>query len=63
MFEAVNETYRLLIPILEANKDYKKLAFLHGKLHEAFNKIAYQVSPNYEVCLKIYLCLVECGVD
>ncbi|XP_038048648.1 dedicator of cytokinesis protein 7-like isoform X3 [Patiria miniata] len=39
MFEAVNEVYKILIPIHEANRDYKKLAIIHGKLQEAFNKI------------------------
>ncbi|XP_022087787.1 dedicator of cytokinesis protein 7-like isoform X2 [Acanthaster planci] len=41
MFEAVNEVYKILIPIHEANRDYKKLAIIHGKLQEAFNKIVH----------------------
>ncbi|PIO05004.1 hypothetical protein AB205_0021130 [Aquarana catesbeiana] len=43
LFEAVNEVYKVLIPIYEANRDYKKLALVHGKLQEAFNKITNQV--------------------
>ena len=43
MFEAVNSVYRVLIPIHEANRDFKKLAVIHGKLQEAFNNIIRQV--------------------
>ncbi|CAH2273031.1 Hypothetical predicted protein [Pelobates cultripes] len=42
LFEAVNEVYKLLIPIYEANRDYKKLSSVHGKLQDAFNKITNQ---------------------
>lgn len=45
MYEAVNEVYKVLIPIHEANRDAKKLATIHGKLQEAFGKIVHQVSP------------------
>ncbi|XP_040202409.1 dedicator of cytokinesis protein 6 isoform X5 [Rana temporaria] len=44
LFEAVNEVYKVLIPIYEANRDYKKLAIVHGKLQEAFNKITNQIT-------------------
>lgn len=44
MYEAVNEVYKVLIPIHEANRDAKKLATIHGKLQEAFGKIVHQVS-------------------
>nr|XP_034801928.2 dedicator of cytokinesis protein 6 isoform X4 [Pan paniscus] len=44
LYEAVNEVYRNLIPILEAHRDYKKLAAVHGKLQEAFTKIMHQSS-------------------
>ena len=30
MYEAINDVYSILIPIAEANKDYKKLANIHG---------------------------------
>uniref|UniRef100_A0A8C9K5G6 Dedicator of cytokinesis 6 n=1 Tax=Panthera tigris altaica TaxID=74533 RepID=A0A8C9K5G6_PANTA len=43
LYEAVNEVYKTLIPILEAHRDYKKLAAVHGKLQEAFTKIMHQV--------------------
>ncbi|KAM4677332.1 dedicator of cytokinesis protein 6 isoform 2-T2 [Discoglossus pictus] len=42
LFEAVNEVYKILIPIYEASRDYKKLAIVHGKLQDAFNKITNQ---------------------
>uniref|UniRef100_A0A8C0QV88 Dedicator of cytokinesis 6 n=1 Tax=Canis lupus dingo TaxID=286419 RepID=A0A8C0QV88_CANLU len=42
----VNEVYKTLIPILEAHRDYKKLAAVHGKLQEAFTKIMHQVGPD-----------------
>uniref|UniRef100_G3X1T6 Dedicator of cytokinesis 7 n=2 Tax=Sarcophilus harrisii TaxID=9305 RepID=G3X1T6_SARHA len=42
MYEAVNEVYKVLIPIHEANRDAKKLSIIHGKLQEAFSKIVHQ---------------------
>lgn len=30
MYETVNEVYKVLIPIAEQNRDYKKLANIHG---------------------------------
>uniref|UniRef100_A0A4W3ICG8 Dedicator of cytokinesis 7 n=1 Tax=Callorhinchus milii TaxID=7868 RepID=A0A4W3ICG8_CALMI len=42
MYEAVNEVYKVLIPIHEANRDAKKLAAIHGKLQDAFSKIVHQ---------------------
>lgn len=46
MYEAVNEVYKVLIPIHEANRDAKKLATIHGKLQEAFGKIVHQVNTH-----------------
>ncbi|XP_066453815.1 dedicator of cytokinesis protein 7 isoform X11 [Eleutherodactylus coqui] len=42
MYEAVNDVYKVLIPIHEANRDAKKLCTIHGKLQEAFSKIVHQ---------------------
>ncbi|XP_053868319.1 dedicator of cytokinesis protein 6 isoform X1 [Malaclemys terrapin pileata] len=42
LYEAVNEVYKILIPIYEANREFKKLAALHGKLQDAFGKISSQ---------------------
>nr|XP_014087312.1 dedicator of cytokinesis protein 7 isoform X2 [Bactrocera oleae] len=40
MYEAMNEVYKILTPICEANRDFQKLGKIHGKLQEAFNRIA-----------------------
>ncbi|XP_013931402.1 PREDICTED: dedicator of cytokinesis protein 7 [Thamnophis sirtalis] len=48
MYEAVNEVYKILIPIHEANRDANKLATIHGKLQDAFSKIVHQ-STGWEV--------------
>lgn len=40
MYEAMNDVYKVLIPICEANRDFPKLAIVHGKLQEAYNRIA-----------------------
>lgn len=40
MYEAMNEVYKVLIPILEHSKEFLKLAKVHGKLQEAFNRIS-----------------------
>lgn len=40
MYEAMNDVYKVLTPICEANRDFPKLAKIHGKLQEAFNRIA-----------------------
>uniref|UniRef100_A0A1B0BZM0 Dedicator of cytokinesis protein 7 n=1 Tax=Glossina palpalis gambiensis TaxID=67801 RepID=A0A1B0BZM0_9MUSC len=40
MYEAMNEVYKILTPTCEANRDFQKLAKIHGKLQEAFNRIA-----------------------
>ncbi|GFN96684.1 dedicator of cytokinesis protein 7-like [Plakobranchus ocellatus] len=42
MFEAVNEIYKLMIPIHEQNRDFKKLAHVHQKLSEAFANVTRQ---------------------
>ncbi|KAL0992883.1 hypothetical protein UPYG_G00100510 [Umbra pygmaea] len=47
MYEAINEVYKILLPIHEANRDFKKLATVHGKLQDAFNKV-YNQSSGWE---------------
>ncbi|XP_066298679.1 dedicator of cytokinesis protein 7-like isoform X4 [Branchiostoma lanceolatum] len=42
MYESQNETYKILIPIHEAERNHKKLATIHGKLQEAFQQIIKQ---------------------
>ena len=39
LFECVNEVYKVLIPILEARREYKKLIHVHQMLSGAFTKI------------------------
>ncbi|KAM9744074.1 dedicator of cytokinesis protein 8 isoform 1-T1 [Menidia menidia] len=39
LYEAVNEVYKIIIPILEARRDFRKLASTHDKLHRAFDNI------------------------
>lgn len=66
MYEAVNEVYKVLIPIHEANRDAKKLATIHGKLQEAFSKIVHQVSaplfrsPHLEHVCQHWMCTITC---
>ncbi|CAL8303287.1 unnamed protein product [Merluccius merluccius] len=47
MYEAINEVYKILLPVHEANRDFKKLATVHGKLQDAFNKV-YNQSSGWE---------------
>ncbi|XP_074836429.1 dedicator of cytokinesis protein 6 isoform X3 [Carettochelys insculpta] len=42
LYEALNEVYKLLIPILEAHRDFQKLAVLHGNLQDAFSRLGSQ---------------------
>ncbi|XP_076145387.1 dedicator of cytokinesis protein 8 isoform X3 [Alosa pseudoharengus] len=39
LFEAVNEVYKIMIPILESNRDFRRLASTHDKLQKAFENI------------------------
>ncbi|XP_057213628.1 dedicator of cytokinesis protein 8 isoform X2 [Triplophysa rosa] len=39
LFEAVNEVYKIIVPILEAHRDFRKLASTHDKLQRAFENI------------------------
>lgn len=40
MYETMNDVYKVLIPILEHSNEFLKLAKVHGKLQEAFNRIS-----------------------
>lgn len=48
LYEAVNEVYKVIIPILEAHRDFRKLASTHDKLQRAFDSIIQKVE-NYAV--------------
>ena len=39
MFECINEVYKVLIPIAEKNRDWKKLINIHSKVQDAFVKM------------------------
>lgn len=43
----MNEVYKLLIPIHEANRDHTRLATLHGQLQDAFARLAQPVSRGW----------------
>lgn len=47
MYEAINEVYKILLPIHEANRDFKKLATVHGKLQDAFTKVYNTVGSQF----------------
>jgi hypothetical protein len=38
-YEITNQLYKVLIPIYESFRDYKKLGQIHSKLNDCFNKI------------------------
>lgn len=42
LFEIVNQVYKILIPVSEAKRDYKKLASIHGRLQDCFMKVEQQ---------------------
>ncbi|XP_042203401.1 dedicator of cytokinesis protein 7-like isoform X8 [Homarus americanus] len=39
MFECLNEVYKILTPVAEKNRDWKKLINIYSKLQDAFTKI------------------------
>ncbi|NXG40960.1 DOCK8 protein, partial [Psilopogon haemacephalus] len=39
LYETVNEVYKIVIPILEAHRDFRKLSLTHSKLQKAFESI------------------------
>ncbi|KAK9408182.1 dedicator of cytokinesis protein 8 [Crotalus adamanteus] len=39
LYETVNEVCKIVIPILEANRDFRKLSSVHSKLQKAFESI------------------------
>ena len=60
MYESVNSVYKVIIPILEENKDFKRLMTIHGKLQDCYSNIIKQVNkvppPQPPPTLYIYLC-------
>uniref|UniRef100_A0A8C3XW07 Dedicator of cytokinesis 8 n=1 Tax=Chelydra serpentina TaxID=8475 RepID=A0A8C3XW07_CHESE len=43
LYETVNEVYKIVIPILEAHRDFRKLTSTHSKLQKAFDSIINKV--------------------
>uniref|UniRef100_A0A8C5RMV5 DOCKER domain-containing protein n=1 Tax=Laticauda laticaudata TaxID=8630 RepID=A0A8C5RMV5_LATLA len=39
LYETVNEVYKIVIPILETNRDFRKLSSVHSKLQKAFESV------------------------
>uniref|UniRef100_A0A8I3WLJ0 Dedicator of cytokinesis 8 n=1 Tax=Callithrix jacchus TaxID=9483 RepID=A0A8I3WLJ0_CALJA len=39
LYETVNEVYKLVIPILEAHREFRKLTLIHSKLQRTFDSI------------------------
>ncbi|KAM4640462.1 dedicator of cytokinesis protein 8 isoform 4-T4 [Amazona ochrocephala] len=39
LYETVNEVYKIVIPILEAHRDFRKLTLTHSKLQKAFDSV------------------------
>lgn len=56
LYEAVNEVYKVIIPILEAHRDFRKLASTHDKLQRAFDSIIQKVikAKSYLAVLGLY---------
>lgn len=46
LYEAVNEVYKVIIPILEAHRDFRKLATTHDNLKRAFENVVQKVNPS-----------------
>ncbi|XP_028314469.1 dedicator of cytokinesis protein 8 isoform X2 [Gouania willdenowi] len=42
LYEAVNEVHKIILPILEAHRDFRKLASTHDKLQKAFDNIIHK---------------------
>lgn len=44
LWETVNEVYKIVLPILEAHRDFRKLSSTHSKLQKSFESIINKVS-------------------
>lgn len=47
LFETVNEVYKIIIPVLEAHRDFRKLSSTHDKLKRAFDNILLKVKQHF----------------
>lgn len=55
LYEAVNEVYKIIIPILEAHRDFRKLASTHDKLQRAFDNILQKVALSQRLSCYIHV--------
>lgn len=46
LYEAVNEVYKIIIPILEAHRDFRKLTTTHDNLKRAFENVVQKVNQS-----------------
>ncbi|NXV78825.1 DOCK8 protein, partial [Atlantisia rogersi] len=54
LYETVNEVYKIVIPILEAHRDFRKLTLTHSKLQKAFDSIINKVLLRQGTASKTY---------
>lgn len=57
LYEAVNEVYKVIIPILEAHRDFRKLASTHDKLKRAFDNIIQKVGNYLAGAILLWICI------
>lgn len=43
LYETVNEVYKIIMPVLEAHRDFRELGSAHHKLQRAFDNIIQKV--------------------
>ena len=58
MYECINGVFRVLVPIYEANHDFKRLHILHSKLAEAFQTIIRQVDIVFLLIVNLTLVVI-----
>ncbi|NXP70260.1 DOCK8 protein, partial [Ramphastos sulfuratus] len=61
LYETVNEVYKIVIPILEAHRDFRKLTLTHSKLQKAFESIINKVLVSQGLAQKLSWILVSPG--
>lgn len=49
LYETVNEVYKIIMPVLEAHRDFRELVSTHEKLQRAFDNIIQKVQTEISV--------------
>ncbi|NXR22963.1 DOCK8 protein, partial [Cinclus mexicanus] len=65
LYETVNEVYKIVIPILEAHRDFRNLTLTHSKLQKAFDSIINKVLVRQGTATRHIVglhCLFKAGV-